>query len=170
VYRRSGRPSVSLEALRERVERQFQEETAHRADILFDLDTEEKRRAMLAEVVDYVLAVEAITLSERDKQGVIDGAYRNLFTFGPLDAYLQENDVTAITINGPHRISVQRGMGKLELVEAAFDDAGHLESVLERVLATGGAVLPPEDDPFLETGVTLNRRAAQLSLMAPPSA
>ncbi|MBN1564526.1 MAG: Flp pilus assembly complex ATPase component TadA, partial [Anaerolineae bacterium] len=164
---RPGRPSFSLAALRERIERQFQEETAHRTDILLELDTEEKRREMLAEVADYVLAVEAVTLAERDKRTLIDAAYRNLFTFGPLDAYLQDDTVTAITINGPYAISVQHGMGKLEAVAETFDDPVQLAGVLERVLATGGAVLP-ENDPFLEVGVTLAGRAARLSLVAPP--
>ena len=164
---RSGRPSFSLEERRERVERQFQEETSHRTDILLDLDSEEKRREMLVEVADYVLAVESITLAERDKRALIDGAYRNLFTFGPLDAYIQDDAITAITINGPHLINVQRGMGKLEVVSAAFDDSEQLEGVLVRVLATGGTVLP-EFDPFLEAGVMLAGRAARLSLVAPP--
>lgn len=166
---RPGRPNYSLEALRERVEREFQEETAHRTDILLDLDTEEKRRAMLAEVADYVLAVEAITITAHDRRRLIDRAYGNLFAFGPLDTYVNDDTVTAIMVNGPGDIHIQRGLGKLEAARVTFDDAHHLEGVLTRVLATGGAVLP-QDDPFLEVGVTLNRRMARLSLVAPPIA
>jgi len=164
---RPGRPSFSLEALRERVERQFQDETAHRADILLELDTEQRRRDLLGEIAEYVLAVEAITLSPQERRALIDAAYRNLFTFGPLDDYLHEDAITEITINGPHSIHVRRGMGTLEPVEARFDDRFHLASLLERVLAGAGAVLS-DDDPFLEIGVVLAGRAARVSLIAPP--
>ncbi len=164
---RPGRPDFSLEALRERVERQFQDETAHRADILLDLDTEVKRRDLLGEVADYVLAVEAVTLSARERRALIDAAYRYLFTFGPLDDLLGDDSVTEITVNGPHMIHVRRGMGRLEPADTAFDDRFHLEGVLQRVLAGAGAVIA-ESNPFLEIGVVLAGRAARLSVIAPP--
>ena len=163
---RSGRPSFSIEALRERVERQFQEETAHRTDILLDLDTPSKRRDLLVDVLDYVLGVEAVTISERDRRTLIDKAYRNLFSFGPLDDYLRDDAVTEITINGPYDIHVRRGMDRLVPVDAAFDDRVHLESILERVLAVGSAAFG--SSPFLETGVILAGRPARIGLIAPP--
>jgi type IV secretory pathway ATPase VirB11/archaellum biosynthesis ATPase len=164
---RPGRPSFSLDALRERVERQFQEETADRTDILLDLDTAAKRRELLVEVMDYVLAVEAITLTERDRRTLIDRAYGNLFSFGPLHDYLRDERVTEITVNGPADIHVRHGMGKLTPVEAAFDDRVHLEDILRRVLAMGGAVLS-DDSPFLEVGVTLEGRTIRIGVIAPP--
>lgn len=164
---RPGRPSYSLDALRERVERQFQDETADRADILLELDTEERRRDLLREITEYVLAVEAITLSAQDRRALIDAAYRHLFTFGPLDDYLHDDAVTEITVNGPHAIHVRRWMGALEPVGAVFDDRFALAGTLERILAGAGAVLS-DDDPFLEVGVVLAGRAARISLVAPP--
>jgi pilus assembly protein CpaF len=141
---RSGRPSYSLDALRERVERQFHEETAHRSDILIDLDTGDKRRAHL-----------------------LDSAYCRLFTFGPLDACLDDETITEITINGPADVHARRGMGTLEPTGTIFDDRFHLEGVLERVLATAGIDLL-HSEPFLEAGVTLAGRAARISLISPP--
>jgi type IV secretory pathway ATPase VirB11/archaellum biosynthesis ATPase len=164
---RAGRPNFSLEALRERVEQQFHEETAHRTDILLDLDTEEKRLDLLREVADYVCAVEAVTLSERDLTALLDRAYRNLFTFGPLDEYLRDDEVTEIAINGPYAVSVRHGMGRLEPVSAAFDDRADLEAMLERVLATGGAT-PTSTEPISEVGVVMLGRAARITLAAPP--
>jgi pilus assembly protein CpaF len=164
---RAGRPSFSLEALRERIEHQFQDETANRIDILTELDTDEKRRALLREVADYVLAVESVTLSERERQTILDKAYSNLFTFGPLEAYLRDDTVTEITVNGPADIHVRHGLGALHSVPVAFDDRVHLEDLIKRVLATA-QVTPPENDPFLEVGVTLLGRSARLVLAAPP--
>ena len=164
---RSGRPSYSLEALREQVEAEFQAETANRPDILLDLDTEAKQRALLREIADYVLGQEVISLSAQDKTTLIDKAYRNLFAFGPLDEYLADEMITEITINGPHDIHVRFGLGSLESVPVAFDDPVHLRAVIERVVATGRATLS-ESNPFLEIGVILANRAARISLVGPP--
>lgn len=162
---RAGRPSFSLDALRELVERQFSEETAGRVDILLALDSDDKRRGLLDEIADYVLAVEAITLTPADRRRLIERAYANLFAFGPLDDLLRDPAVTEITVNGPHDIHARRGMGALSAANAAFDDIAHLETILQRVLASAGIVL---DGPFLETGLVLNGRRARLSVIGPP--
>lgn len=164
---RTGRPSFSVEALRERIEAQFQEETAHRSDILLDLDSEDKRRATLAEIADYVLAVESVTLSGADRAALIERVYRNLFSFGPLDEYLRDDSITEITINGPHTVHIRHGAHPMQPVPAAFDDREHLAGVLARVLSTAGATLP-EGEPFFEAGVMLLGRATRISLVGPP--
>jgi len=164
---RPGRPSFSLDALRELVERQFAEETANRADILLELDDAEKRRALIAEIADYVLAVEAITLAPADRRRIVEQAYRNLFTFGPLEPLLQDERVTEIVIDGPYQVRARWGLGKLQATAITFDDAYHLEGVLQRALSTVGAALRP-DSPFLELGVELMGRTARISVASPP--
>jgi len=164
---RSGRPRYSLEALRERIEQEFQDETASRADILLDLDTEDKRRDMLREVIDYLLAVESITLSGTEKAALLDKTYRNLFSFGPLDSYLADDNITEITVNGPADIHARYGLGKMQSIPVEFDDRAHLHGILERVLATAGRVMS-EADPFVETGVVLLGRPARVTVLCPP--
>ncbi len=164
---RPGRPSYSLDALRELVERQFSEETANRADILLTLDDEQKRRELIAEIADYVLAVEAVTLAPADRRHIIEQAYRNLFTFGPLEPLLQDEHVTEIVVDGPHHVRARWGLGKMQTTAIAFDDIYHLEGVLQRALSTVGAALRP-DSPFLELGVRLLGRAIRLSVATPP--
>ncbi len=164
---RSGRPSFSLEALRERVERQFQDETANRTDILLDLDSDDKRRNLLSEVLDYVLAVETVTLSPHDRAVLFEKAYRNLFSFGPLDEFLRDETITEITVNGSSDIHVRHGFDRLEAVRAAFDDNQHLQGLLERMLASAGVILSSAG-PFIETGVIMAGRPARLTVAAPP--
>jgi pilus assembly protein CpaF len=164
---RSGRVNISLEALRERIERQFQEETERRGDILRDLNTPKQRRALLREVADYVLAMEQVRLPIKVLSPLLEIAYRNLFSFGPLDDFLQDNSVTEVTINGPNTVHIRHGMGKLEAIPGTFDDHAHLEALLERVLATSGAMLS-KSEPFIEIGVVLGGRAARMSVIGPP--
>ncbi len=164
---RSGRPSISLEALRERVESQFREETAGRDDILAELDTEESQRALLREVAEYVFAVEAVTPSLAEKQAILDKAYHNLFGFGPLDALLDDETVIEISIAGPSEVRTRRGAGPLELTPVRFDGLPHLEETLKRALAASGQVLS-EETPFVEVGARLRGRPARVSAVGPP--
>lgn len=164
---RAGRPSFSLEALRERVEREFLAATTDRADILLELTARDAQRESVREVLDYVLAVEAIALSGRDRATLLDKACGNLFGFGPLEPLLADAAVTDIAVRGPRDVHVRRLMGAPERAPAVFDDAAHLQGVLGRMLATAGLALP-KDDPFLETGLTLAGRRARLSLVGPP--
>ena len=164
---RAGRPSISLEALRERVESQFQEEIAGRDDILAELDSEESQRAFLREVAEYVFAVEAVTPSAADRRAILDKAYHNLFGFGPLDALLEDETVSEISIAGPSEVRARRGAGPLELAAIRFDDMVHLGEVLRHALATAGQGLT-EENPFVEAGVRLRGRPARISAVGPP--
>jgi len=164
---RSGRPGYSLEALRERIERELIEETANRPDILNDLATEAEQRDLVREVADYVLGQDAIRLDHRVKADLIDRAYRNLFSFGPLDGCLLDPDVIEITATAPHAVHARRRGDKPEPVQPAFDDAYHFESILDRILAAGGADLA-HAGPFAEVGAVLKGRRARISLAGPP--
>src|SRR5690606_41337198 len=64
---RSGRPTYSLEALREMVERQFHAETGGRDDILSELTTPDAQRALIGEIADYVHEEVSISLVGRSR-------------------------------------------------------------------------------------------------------
>ena len=164
---RSGRPSFSLEALRERVERQFHEETAGRADILAELDTEASQRTALREIAEYVFAVEAVSPTAADRQAILDRAHSNLFGFGPLEDLLRDETVTEISIIGPAEVSFRREGEPPRPALHRFDDGAHLAATVARLLAGSGAALS-ESIPFVETGVTLRGRRTRLSAIGPP--
>jgi len=164
---RGGRPAYSLDALRERVERQFFAETAGRDDILAALDTADEQRALLAEITDYLLALESITLDGRSRAALIEAAHAHLFGWGPLDALIADAAVSEITVNGPTTIAIRRGPGRLEHVAARFDDAAHLERVAERLLGSS----PGENAAaaeIVERGIALDGRPARVTAVAPP--
>ncbi len=167
VRSRSGGRIYTLNALRERIEAQFSEEIAGRDDILADAGDEAGLRALLLESANYVLAVESVYLSREEKAQLLDQAYANLFGFGPLEPYLDDETLTEITIDGPDHIHARRGFGRLERLPVFFDDAAHLRRTVDRALATQGAKLV-DWNYFLEIGVTLHRRPARLGLIAPP--
>lgn len=163
---RGGRPTYSLDALRDLVERQFQAETAGRDDILDDLTTPDDQRALLTEIADYVLAVESITLDSRSHAALIDATHASLFAFGPLDPLITDDAVTEIAVDGPDTIAVRRGLGRLERVAAQFDDAAHLARVTERLLSPGVGETPAA--LVAEHAITVQGRRARISAVTPP--
>ena len=164
---RGGRPTYSLEALRERVERQFHAETDGRDDILRELRGPADQRALLGEIADYVLAVESVTLDTRSRAALIEAARASLFTFGPLDPLIADETVTEIVIDGPARVAVRRGLGRRQPDGARFDDAAHLAEVMERLLAAGDADTPA-GSIITERGALLEGRRARISAVMPP--
>ena len=164
---RSGRPTYSLEALRERVERQFHAETDGRDDILRELDTPAEQRVLLGDIADYLLAVESITLDARTRLALIEAARASLFSFGPLDPLIADDRVTEIAIDGPTTIAARRGLGRRARIDARFEDEAHLARVLERLLATGGTGAP-DGLIVTEHGAMLESRRARITALLPP--
>ncbi len=162
-----GNRQISLAALQERIEDEFIAETASRPDILLEAADDAARRNLIREVIDYVLAVDGITLSRADRSTVLDLVYRDLFSFGPLDAYLRDETITELTIDGPERIHVRRGSEEMTPVNVQFEDNTHLERIVQRVLTIAGAQMT-DSEPVLEVGAVLTSRPARLTVAAPP--
>jgi Flp pilus assembly CpaF family ATPase len=163
----AGNRQVSLAALQERIEEEFIAETESRPDIFLEAVDESARRNLIREVIDYVLAVDGLTLSRADKSNLLELVYREMFSFGPLDDYLRDETVTELTIEGPEHVYVRRGAEEMSTVDAYFEDIPHLQRLVERMLANVGAQLS-EAEPFVEVGTVLAGRPARLTVAAPP--
>lgn len=157
----------TLNALFERIWRQFIEETAERPDILAELDTVGKQRTAIRETADYIITTEALALSAEEKTHLLEALHKDLFRFGPLEGLFEETMVTEINIDTPDKISVRRGLGDLEPLAARFRDGDHLMQMLQRLLAPAGVWLDAEDG-FLEAGVMCAGRPIRLSFVGPP--
>jgi pilus assembly protein CpaF len=163
-----GQRRYSLASLREKIEEQFAQESAGRADIMQELDTREKRLKEIREVADYVLSHEHVVLPPEDKRQLIEEAVANLFYFGALDAYIRDPQTTEITIEGPFDISLRHGFNEMEkLEESPFESLPHLERTLGTVLASSGGILM-SDNPYLELGLRLHERPVRISVITPP--
>jgi Flp pilus assembly CpaF family ATPase len=123
---------------------------------------------LIREVADYVLAVEGIRLARADRLALLDILYSDLFRFGPLDAYLADETITELTIDGPERVHIRHGAGEPVAVESHFEDGLHLERLVQCALSAAGAQLD-ESEPFLEVGTVMVGRPVRLTVAAPPA-
>lgn len=165
IENRFGNRQYTLDALREKATQQFLDEIRGRADILQELNTPTKQRDSIAETVDYVIAVEYVTMTHVEKLWLIDHIYRDVFRMGPLDEVLSDATVTEISISGPQEVSIRRGFGELERWAGHFEDYDHLNLLIANALAPFGV---DTSNPTLETVIPLAGRAARFSLMGPP--
>jgi len=163
---RQGYAAFSMAALRERIAVEVTAEIGERADLLDEID-EATRYTLVREAGEYVLAVEAVRLSRPEKAALFEAVARDVFGYGPLDALIADETISAVAIDGPQRCTVQRGMGRPEAAAISFDDDAHLRRIVERMVRRAGGEVR-ESEPFLELGLTLAGRPARLNVILPP--
>lgn len=165
-----GARLVSQAALIERVVEEFVlEHGAAGPDnaALAEASTPAQRLKLLRDVVDYVLGIESVRLTLDERAALVRSVYSELFGYGPLDPLLADPRVTAIVLAGDRHAAVRYGHGETTPIDPLFQDALHLRSIINRLLADAGAQLD-DRDVVLEAGLTLGGRPVRLGVAAPP--
>lgn len=164
---RHGRRMVSGNALLERIAAAFFSEHGTDSPVLQAAVTEAQRLKLLLATVDYVLAVETVTLESAEKANLMRRAYAELFTYGVLDALLADPSITTILLEGADKASVRYGHGELVAKGALFEDEAHLRRIARRLLMDAGTDLNP-DEPILEAGLRVQDRPMCVNVAQPP--
>jgi pilus assembly protein CpaF len=100
---------------------------------------------------------------------VVDGVVAATLGLGPLQSLLADPDVSEVMANGPHDLFVERA-GRIERVDARFDDDAHLLRVIDRILAPIGRrvdAMSPIVDARLSDGSRVNAVVAPLAVDGP---
>jgi pilus assembly protein CpaF len=160
---RPGYASFSMAALEERIIAQLE------AEIGGDVDPPDEAagRALVHDAGDYVLAVEAVPLAQREKAQLYDRVYRHVFSYDLLDDYLADETVTEIVVDTFGAIYVRTGSGEPQKTDHAFANLAYLRRLVARLVAAAGGQLT-EADPFVEAGLILLDRPARLTVVGPP--
>ena len=88
---------------------------------------------------------------------------------GPIEAFLADECVTEVMVNGPHQIFVERN-GRLELTGQDFMDESSVQAIIERIVAPIGRRIDesqPYVDARLPDGSRVNAIIPPLSLSGP---
>ncbi|MBZ0287633.1 MAG: Flp pilus assembly complex ATPase component TadA, partial [Anaerolineae bacterium] len=165
-----GRRLLSIQALLERIEKQFVDEHApggQESTALREANTPTQRLKLVLAVIDYVLAVESVQVSGEEKARLVGKAYSDLFGYGPLDALFLDDRITTIALDGPNKASARYGSGELVPLSPLFQDEGHMRKTLRRLLLDAGTDLQ-DNLPFIETGLVVEGRPVCVNLIMPP--
>jgi pilus assembly protein CpaF len=120
-------------------------------------------RAEIAKLVSEIATEQRIELNEIDESALATELTDDMVGLGPLEPFLDDDDVTEILVNGPFDVFVKR-RGKLEKTGARFRDAQHLVGVAQRIAAAVGRRID-EASPMVDARLA---DASRVNIILPP--
>src|SRR6266705_672804 len=93
--------------------------------------------AEVAKLVSEIATEQRVELNEVEESALATELTDDMVGLGPLEPFLDDDDITDIMANGPFDIYVER-RGKLERTNARFRDAAHLVGVAQRIASAIG--------------------------------
>jgi len=94
-------------------------------------------KSEIAKLVHEIATDERIELNESEENILATELTDDMIGLGPLEPYLDDDEVTDILVNGPHSIYVER-RGKLERTDGRFRDVQHVVNVAQRIVSAIG--------------------------------
>ncbi len=120
-------------------------------------------RAEITKLVSEIATEQRIQLNEIEEGALATELTDDMVGLGPLEPFLEDDNVTDVLVNGPFDIFVER-RGKLEKTAARFRDAQHLVSVAQRIAAAVGRRID-EASPMVDARLADGSR---VNIVLPP--
>ncbi|RME58702.1 MAG: CpaF family protein, partial [Caldilineae bacterium] len=129
----------------------------------------ESGRQIIEPIFSRALASAGLVLSRAERQQLFDMIVADILGFGPLQPLLEDDSISEIMVNGPHKVYIERG-GKLMLTDVKFQDNAHVLRIIERILAPLGRRVDeasPMVDARLPDGSRVNAIIPPLAIDGP---
>src|SRR5258708_9604765 len=120
-------------------------------------------RAEVGKLVSEIATEQRIQLNELEEAALAIELTDDMVGLGPLEPFLEDDNVTGVLVNGPFDVFVER-RGKLEKTSARFRDAQHLVSVAQRIAAAIGRRID-EASPMVDARLADGSR---VNIVLPP--
>jgi pilus assembly protein CpaF len=120
-------------------------------------------RAEVGKLVSEIATEQRIQLNELEEAALAVELTDDMVGLGPLEPFLEDDNVTDVLVNGPFDVFVER-RGKLEKTSARFRDAQHLVSVAQRIAAAIGRRID-EASPMVDARLADGSR---VNIVLPP--
>ncbi|MBU1023999.1 Flp pilus assembly complex ATPase component TadA, partial [bacterium] len=108
-------------------------------------------------------------LSRGDRELILKDLLDEVLGYGPIQALLDDREVTEIMVNGPFKVYVER-KGKLTLSDRVFNNDSHVMRIIEKIVAPIGRRIDestPMVDARLPDGSRVNAIIPPLALTGP---
>jgi len=89
-----------------------------------------------------------VNLPESARVELMKDVLNEFFGFGPIQPLLDDQTVTEVMVNGPHRVYIER-KGKLTLTPVKFDDDEHVRRIIDRIILPLGRRVDT-DNPLVD--------------------
>ena len=120
-------------------------------------------RGEITNLVGEIATEQRIQLNEIEEATLATELTNDMIGLGPLEPYLEDDEVTDVLVNGPFDVYVER-RGKLEKTPARFRDGEHLVGVAQRIAAAVGRRID-EASPMVDARLADGSR---VNIVLPP--
>jgi len=161
------RVSEDVYRIRERVQRKLLAESEGESQI--DLNDVPRLTRSIEMHFNQVLAEENLIYTRADRARLLEWVTADIIGYGPLEPLLQDETITEVMVNGPHRVYVER-RGLIELSEVVFEDDAHVRRIIDRIVSPLGRRVDessPMVDTRLPSGYRVNATIPPLALDGP---
>jgi pilus assembly protein CpaF len=151
--------------LRTKVHQRLVEELAGNTDTA----APEQVRQRITELVNELSAEQNMTMTRTDKVRVAESVIDDVLGLGPLEALLNDPEITEIMINSAKQIYIEQ-RGKLSLSGVSFESNDQLMQVIDRIVSSIGRRVDessPMVDARLKDGSRVNVIIPPLALRGP---
>src|SRR5271169_7243697 len=120
-------------------------------------------RREIAKLVNEIATEDRVQLNKLEEMALAADLSDDMIGLGPLEPFLDDEDITDILANGPFDIYVERN-GRLEKTAARFRDAQHLVSIAQRIATAIGRRID-EASPMVDARLADGSR---VNIVLPP--
>ena len=120
-------------------------------------------RAEVARLVSEIATEQRVELNEIEDSAIAAELADDMVGLGPLEPFLEDDDITDIMATGPFDVYVER-RGQLEKTTARFRDAAHLVNIAQRIAAAVGRRID-EASPMVDARLADGSR---VNIVLPP--
>ena len=120
-------------------------------------------RREIAKLVNEIATEDRVQLNKLEEMALAADLSDDMVGLGPLEPFLDDEEITDILVNGPFDIYVERN-GKLEKTTARFRDAQHLASIAQRIATAIGRRID-EASPMVDARLADGSR---VNIVLPP--
>jgi pilus assembly protein CpaF len=129
----------------------------------------DQRAAFVKQNISLVYTQTQLKLPEDLRKQIFDQVLNDLLGFGPIQALLDDEDVSEIMVNGPKKIFVEK-KGQLTKTEITFDDDDHVLRIIDRIILPLGRHVDadsPTVDARLPDGSRVNAVVRPVAIDGP---
>ena len=119
----------------------------------------------IQELVNEVLSVQGTPIPRNERQRLVESLINDVLGLGPLEALLNDPEISEIMINGPRQIYIEQH-GKLTLSPVTFESNGQLLQVIDRVVSSIGRRID-ESSPMVDARL---KDGSRVNVIIPPLA
>src|SRR6266851_515704 len=120
-------------------------------------------RGEIAKLVSEIATEDRVQLNKLEEMALAADLSDDMVGLGPLEPFLDDDEITDILANGPFDVYVER-RGKLEKTAARFRDAAHLVNITQRIATAVGRRID-EASPMVDARLADGSR---VNIVLPP--